>query len=85
MADTTRTSAVPPFIPPPVVGRWHSGGIQPHHRESFVTEVRRLINALSIDVDCQTPDFILAEVLADQLDATAKLVRERERWHGRPC
>lgn len=79
MADTTG-----PLIPPPVVGRWR-GGIQPHHRESFVIEVRRLINALSIDVDCQTPDFILAEALADQLDATAKLVREREHWHGRPC
>jgi hypothetical protein len=49
----------------------------------FRDELQSLINRHSMENGSDTPDFMLAEYLADCLAAFDKAVRERERWYGR--
>lgn len=64
--------------PPPV-----DQGLTAAQRAAVADDLRRAINRNGIDSACETPDFVLAELLADVLDATAKTVRRREQWFGR--
>lgn len=49
----------------------------------FRAEVERLINRLSLEGGSDTPDFILAQYLADCLAAYDRAVCRREAWYGR--
>ena len=64
--------------PPPV-----DQGLTLAQRNAIVPDLRRALNRNGIDGVCETPDWVLAEMLADVLDATAKAVRRREQWFGR--
>ena len=49
----------------------------------FREDLEHAINRLSMENGSDTPDFILAEYLADCLSAFDKAVSHRERWYGR--
>lgn len=49
--------------------------------EKFRTEVRGLVNRLSIDGECNTPDFILADYLVNCLQNYAETTKLRDVWH----
>ena len=50
--------------------------------ESFREKLENLINAHSMENGSDTPDFILAEFMADSLRAFDKATKERSRWYG---
>ena len=50
-------------------------------REEIVQEFASIINRYSIENDSNTPDFILAEYLADCLDVWAWATKKRESWY----
>ena len=49
--------------------------------EKFRTEVRELVNRLSIDGECNTPDFILADYLVNCLQNFDETTKLRDVWH----
>lgn len=49
----------------------------------FRAKVESLINSMCLENGSNTPDFILAEYLADCLETFDKAVIRRERWYGR--
>jgi hypothetical protein len=49
----------------------------------FEQNLRRLINAQSVENLSNTPDFILAEYLSGCLNAFNYAVQRREQWYGR--
>jgi hypothetical protein len=50
----------------------------------LITELQHAINRASAENGSNTPDFILAELLADVLLAFNKAMRARERWYNKP-
>lgn len=50
--------------------------------QQFNQELRALLNKHSIDNDCNTPDFILAEYLVQKLAAYSRAVKKNAEWHG---
>lgn len=48
-------------------------------------DIQDAINRHSAESGSDTPDFILAEYLADCLTAYDRAVCAREKWHGREC
>lgn len=54
-----------------------------HMRRSFRKELEKLINQFSIENGSDTPDFILAQYLANCLAIFDLAMREREKWYGR--
>lgn len=52
-------------------------------RQSFRKELEHLINCHSQENGCNTPDFILADYLANCLLAFDTAVNQRERWYSR--
>jgi len=52
--------------------------------EIFQKRLAGLINELSLENLCDTPDFILAEYLTDCLYQHARIINKRENWYGRP-
>lgn len=52
--------------------------------EIFQRKLAALINELSLENLCDTPDFILAEHLTDCLYQHARIINKRENWYGRP-
>lgn len=50
----------------------------------FRLELQQLINQNSLENGSDTPDFILAEYLADCLETFDRIVNVRETWYGRP-
>jgi len=55
----------------------------PDSKTVFRKELEGLVNCHSMENGSDTPDFILAEYLADCLDAFDKAVTRREEWYGR--
>lgn len=57
--------------------------------KNFQSELAELINKYSRENGSNTPDFILAQYLADCLNAFDAMVNAREGWYGRdnaaPC
>ncbi len=51
---------------------------------TFRTDLEGAINRHSQENGCNTPDFILADYLANCLLAFDNAVNARERWYGRP-
>ena len=51
---------------------------------SFRKELEHLLNRHSQENGCNTPDFILADYLANCLRAFDTAVNARERWYSRP-
>lgn len=51
--------------------------------KDFKTELTHLLNKHSIENGTNTPDFILAELICQNLQALGDFVRVREEWHGR--
>lgn len=49
----------------------------------FEQDLRRLINAYSLENVSNTPDSILAEYLCGCLNAFNIAIEQRERWYGR--
>lgn len=50
---------------------------------NFQSELTSLINRFSAENDSNTPDFILAQYMADALEAFNKATNLREKWYGR--
>lgn len=56
-------------------------------REAFEKDLAALLNCWNIDAETDTPDFILAEMLFDQIQAYRNCQRALRRWRsqqGRP-
>ena len=53
------------------------------NRQSFGDELACLLNKYSKENGSNTPDFILAEYLTQQLEVWNLVVRAREEWYGR--
>lgn len=51
--------------------------------KTFRTELAQLINAHSLEGGSNTPDFVLAEYLAECLHVFDKTIAAREKWYGR--
>jgi hypothetical protein len=49
----------------------------------FRIELETLINCQSMENGSDTPDFILADYLADCLESFDKALQAREKWYGR--
>lgn len=49
----------------------------------FVKELQHVINCHSKENGSDTPDFILAEYMADCLKAFEVATKSREKWYGR--
>lgn len=49
--------------------------------KNFREEVEQLINKHSIENNSNTPDFVLAEYLANCLQAFNNAINKRESWH----
>lgn len=55
------------------------------HDKEFRAELCQLLNKYGMDTDCGTPDFILADLLGDELQALARAEeKRREYWRDRP-
>lgn len=52
-------------------------------KTEFRAELEHIINRSSMENGSNTPDFILAEYLADCLAAFDKAVNRRAEWYGR--
>jgi len=53
-------------------------------KESFTTQLTRLINRHSLEGGSATPDFVLADYLAQCLAVFDVTIAHREAWYGRP-
>jgi hypothetical protein len=51
---------------------------------NFRKDLEQAINRNSMENGSDTPDFLLAEYLADCLAAFDKAMAAREKWYGRP-
>ena len=51
--------------------------------EEFLNELTQLINKYSMENASNTPDFILAKYIQDNLQSLAGLIQQRESWYGR--
>lgn len=49
---------------------------------SLASELAKVLNRHNIDVDCNTPDFILAEYLIDSLTIFRRAQDVNVNWHG---
>jgi DNA-binding response OmpR family regulator len=49
----------------------------------FRKELEALINRHSLENGSNTPDFILADYMTECLDTFDRIVKAREKWHGR--
>lgn len=57
--------------------------IESRKKYTFRKELQKLINRESMENGSNTPDFLLAEYLADCLAAFDRVVSAREKWYGR--
>lgn len=48
----------------------------------FEKELQALINVNSVENESDTPDFLLAMLVADTLKTYNKIVRARDDWYG---
>jgi hypothetical protein len=71
-ADTSAPASVEKVTPPAPIGR-----------PSFRDELEALINSHSMENGSNTPDFMLADYLANCLDGFNHTINTRERWYGR--
>ena len=53
-------------------------------KTEFRIALEHTINYRSMENGSNTPDFVLAQYLADCLAAFDKATQHREGWHGRP-
>lgn len=51
--------------------------------DDFEKDLEVLLNRHSVDNECNTPDFLLAEKITADLKTQASLITRRENWHGR--
>lgn len=50
--------------------------------EQFKKELEVLINKYSIENICDTPDFLLAEIIIDIIVTTGPKIKKLLDWHG---
>lgn len=50
---------------------------------TFEKELEQLINKHSVDNDCETPDFILAQACLGFMREFSKATEARDKWFGR--
>ena len=50
--------------------------------ETIKRELAQVINRHSLENVCDTPDFVLAEVMLDALMGFGVATRKRDRWYG---
>lgn len=48
----------------------------------FQEELRALLNRHSLDAACNTPDFILAGMLTEQLESYRRVMNVNIEWHA---
>jgi hypothetical protein len=51
-------------------------------KKEFKKDLENLLNKYSIDNDCNTPDFILAEHLVGCIEILKQTNFKNHRWHG---
>lgn len=49
----------------------------------FTIELEHLLNKHGIDNECNTPDYILAEYIANTLDLFKDTKEQNENWHSK--
>lgn len=55
-------------------------------QEEFREKLRHAVNYASMEQHAgNTPDFIVAELLADVTTALGKVIKARDKWYGREC
>lgn len=52
-------------------------------QSDFAKELTELLNRHGIDNQCETTDFILADMLCHHLATVGAIIKEREKWFGR--
>lgn len=50
----------------------------------FTEELRDVLNRNGVDSECETPDFMLTDMLIGYLKSYKECIRSREKWFGRP-
>lgn len=50
--------------------------------DEFKLELQQLLNKHSVENICDTPDFILAQSICDQLEGMAGTIRRRDAWYN---
>ena len=53
-----------------------------YNRNILVAELTELMNKLGLDNDCDTPDFILAEYLANSYESLRTALKGRDVWYN---
>ncbi len=53
------------------------------NEKDFRVELQTLVNKYSVEVGSDTPDFLLAEYIVQQLNTWDQYVTRREMWWGR--
>lgn len=56
--------------------------ISKDRRSQFYIDLQHILNCHNVDGYTNTPDFILAEHIIDELNTLATLMRNRDSWHG---
>jgi hypothetical protein len=51
-------------------------------KEKILKELTEVINGNSMENDCDTPDYILAEMMYGLYENYCKTVKSRDRWFG---
>ena len=57
---------------------------KPERYSKFQKELESLINRYSMENHSDTPDFILAQFLTEQLKVFDQIVARRDKWYGHP-
>lgn len=80
--DKTAREVVEDAKAPPGPREWQDFIVRPTPKGTFGEELRALVNRYSMENASNTPDFILAGLLAGLLDIFAGAIRARDGWYG---
>lgn len=53
--------------------------------KQFKEDLRKIINANSMEECCDTPDFVLADLLFHTLELHAAIYKQRKQWEAQPA
>lgn len=82
-ARTMQATNAPPVAPSPDIRVEPERERSARRRNEFVSRVCSAINCSSLENGSDTPDYIIANFLADVLMAYDSALQQREKWYGR--
>lgn len=50
--------------------------------EQFRTELKALLNRYNVEKECDMPDFLLAEMIVNFIQAVGEPIKKNLDWHG---